>query len=171
VSYESRISRMREQGVLTTEQAERLSRSLGEVRTDSEHYSQRSSSFWIAAGIMLALLLVVDPENDLVRMEIGRSLEGVYTDAFVAYIEQRQMVPFFQANRVADGIFATTELLAGRANEAIQGEEFDPVTVAGFEKSSGAGAKSRAGIATGYQRPEGSGQTEDHYWLCRPTIA
>ena len=106
------------------------------------------------------LLLVVDPENDLVRMEIGRSLEGVYTDAFVAYIEQRQMVPFFQANRVADGILATTELLAGRANEAIQGEEFDPVTVAGFEKSSGAGAKSRAGIATGYQRPEGSGQTD-----------
>ena len=29
------------------------------------------------------LLLVVDPENDLVRMEIGRSLEGVYTDASI----------------------------------------------------------------------------------------
>ncbi len=108
----------------------------------------------------LGLMLVVDPENDLVRMEIGRSLEGVYTDAFVAYIEQRQMVPFFQDNRVADGILATTELLAGRANDAIQGEEFNPVTVAGFEKSSGAGAKSRAGIATGYQRPEGPGQTD-----------
>lgn len=106
------------------------------------------------------LLLVVDPENDLVRMEIGRSLEGVYTDAFIAYIEQRQMVPFFQANRVADGILATTELLAARANDAIQGEEFDPVTVARFEKSSGAGAKSRAGIATGYQRPGGPGQTD-----------
>jgi len=106
------------------------------------------------------LLLVIDPENDLLRMEIGRSLEGVYTDAFVAYIEQRQMVPFFQANRVADGILATTELLAGRANDAIEGEEFDPVTVAGFEKSSGAGAKSRAGIDTGYQRPEGSGQSD-----------
>lgn len=59
MSYESRISRMREQGVLTTEQAERLSRSLGGVQTDSERGSQRNASFWIAAGTMLALLLVI----------------------------------------------------------------------------------------------------------------
>ena len=58
------------------------------------------------------LLLFIYPENDLLRMEICRSLEGVYTDAFVAYIYQRQMVPFFHASRVSDFILSTTELLA-----------------------------------------------------------
>ncbi|HUF45644.1 MAG TPA: TPM domain-containing protein [Aestuariivirgaceae bacterium] len=60
------------------------------------------------SGSGRGLLLVIDPVRDRVRLEVGHALEGVYTDAFVAYIEQRQMVPFFQAERIADGILATT---------------------------------------------------------------
>ena len=64
------------------------------------------------------LLLVIDTASERVRLEVSTSLEGVYTDAFVAYVQNRQMAPFFSAGRVADGILATTELIVGRAQEA-----------------------------------------------------
>jgi uncharacterized membrane protein YgcG len=34
------------------------------------------------------LLLVIDPEQDQVRLEVSRSLEGIFPDAFVAYVER-----------------------------------------------------------------------------------
>jgi hypothetical protein len=71
------------------------------------------------------LLLVIDPEQDRVRLEVGHALEGVYTDGFVAYIENRQMVPFFQAERIADGVLATTELIVSQAQEATARSGFD----------------------------------------------
>jgi uncharacterized protein len=61
------------------------------------------------------LLLVIDAGGDRVRLEVSRSLEGAYPDAFVAYLEERQMVPFFGAGRVGDGILAATELVVERA--------------------------------------------------------
>src|SRR5690606_16656451 len=67
------------------------------------------------------LLLVIDTALDRVRLEVSTSLEGVYTDAFVAYVQNRQMTPFFRESRVADGILATTELIVGRAQEAEAG--------------------------------------------------
>ena len=45
----------------------------------------------------------------------------------VAYIEQRQMVPFFRAERIADGILATTELIVAQANEATALSGFDVI--------------------------------------------
>jgi uncharacterized protein len=98
------------------------------------------------------LLLVIDAEADLVRLEVGYALEGVYPDAFIAYVEQRQMVPFFRAGRVADGILATSELIIARAQRA----EAD----AGFEGeawmtgSGGAGATTAAEIGTGRTLPQ-----------------
>jgi uncharacterized protein len=89
------------------------------------------------------LLLIIDPLQDRVRLEVGHALEGVFPDAFVAYIQQRQMVPFFQADRVADGILATTELIVRQAQEAAARNGFDTPDVSG---SSGAGATARARI-------------------------
>ena len=91
------------------------------------------------------LLLVIDPEQDRVRLEVGHALEGVYTDAFVAYIETRQMVPFFQAKRIADGVLATTELIVSQAQEATAREGFDAAP--GVSGSAGAGATARIGEA------------------------
>jgi uncharacterized protein len=91
------------------------------------------------------LLLVIDTANQRVRLEVSTSLEGVYTDAFVAYVQNRQMGPFFAAGRVADGILATTELIVGRANDARAGEEFAPPMPA---RSIGGGASARAPIGT-----------------------
>lgn len=92
------------------------------------------------------LLLLVDPTKDQVRLEVAYSLEGVFPDAFVAYVQQRQMVPFFRTGRLADGILATTELIVQRAIDAEANLGFD---VAGLEGSAGAGATTQARIGRG----------------------
>lgn len=92
------------------------------------------------------LLLVIDSKGGSVRLETSAALEGVYTDAFVRYIEERQMVPFFRENRVADGVLATTELIFSRAMDAQNGQEFVP-PMDSF--SSGGGAKTAAQIGAG----------------------
>jgi uncharacterized protein len=92
-----------------------------------------------------ALLLVIDPTSERVRVEVSTSLEGVYTDAFVAYVQNRQMAPFFAAGRVTDGILATTELIVSRAAAAETGEEFAPPMPAA---SMGGGAGAAAAIGT-----------------------
>jgi uncharacterized protein len=90
------------------------------------------------------LLLVIDPAQDRVRLEVGHALEGVYTDGFVAYVEQRQMVPFFRAERIADGILATTELIVAQAKDATALSGFD--VAPGVSGSGGAGATAPARI-------------------------
>lgn len=92
------------------------------------------------------LLLVIDTASDQVRLEVSGNLESVFTDAFVGYIEKRQMVPFFRLGRVGDGIFATSELLRIRAEEAKQGKAFDPSS---FKGSIGGGARTKARINAG----------------------
>jgi len=93
------------------------------------------------------LLLVIDTSIDMVRMEVGRSLEGIYTDSFISYIENQQMVYFLRSNRVDDGIMATTEMIVTRAQEAKENKEFEPPV--GFEASTGAGAATKANIGAG----------------------
>jgi uncharacterized protein len=101
------------------------------------------------SGAGRGLLLVIDAEQDKVRLEVGLALEGVFTDAFVAYVEQRQMVPFFRANRVADGVLATTELIVTRAQDAKRNQAFD--APAGTTGSGGGGATTRAKIGAGLE--------------------
>lgn len=87
------------------------------------------------------LLLVIDPGGKRIRMEVGYGLEGFFPDAFVAYVEHRQMVPFFAAGRAADGVLATTELIVDRAQRYRLGElAFDASELDG---SGGAGATAR----------------------------
>lgn len=92
------------------------------------------------------LLLVIDSKGGSVRLETSAALESIYTDAFVRYIEERQMIPFFRENRVADGVLATTELIFSRAMDAQSGREFVP-PMDSF--SSGGGAKTAAKIGAG----------------------
>lgn len=92
------------------------------------------------------LLLVIDADNDKVRIEVSAALEAVYTDSFIAYIQTRQMVPFFTSERIVDGILATTELIFARAQQASQNKEFMPPTDA---FSSGGGAQTDARIGAG----------------------
>jgi uncharacterized protein len=87
------------------------------------------------------LLLLVDAEADQVRLEVGRALEGSFPDAFVAWVEQRQMVPFFRAGRVGDGILAATELFVAQVQK--EGQGFAELAAEG---SGGGGARTRARI-------------------------
>ena len=107
----------------------------------------------ISAGSQSArgrgLLLLLDPDLQEVRLEVGYSLEGTFPDAFVAYVEQRQMVPFFVAGRISDGILASTELIIDRAQKASQNASWDDeIWMAG---SGGAGASASTRTAPAYR--------------------
>jgi len=101
------------------------------------------------------LLLVIDPAQDRVRLEVSQGLEGIYVDAMVGYLEREQMRPFFHANRVADGILATSELLINRAQHAEANAGF--YGEAWHADSAGAGATVDADIGKG-RMTEGSTQ-------------
>ncbi len=92
------------------------------------------------------LLLLIDPAKNEVRLEVSAALEGIFTDAFVSYIQNRQMIPFFRVGRVADGILATTEMMFTRMKEASIGKPFSP-PMEGF--STGAGVSNPAQIGAG----------------------
>ncbi|MDX1556808.1 MAG: TPM domain-containing protein [Xanthomonadales bacterium] len=95
------------------------------------------------------LLLLLDSLGEAVRLEVGYSLEGVFPDAFVAYVENRQMVPFFAEQRVADGILASTELIIDRAQRASRNASWDDeIWMAG---SGGAGATASTRAAPGFK--------------------
>lgn len=99
-----------------------------------------------AAGAR-GVLLVVDPAGLQVRMEIGYALEGIFPDGFVAMIEHEQLAPFFAAERVADGIEATVELLVARALGSR--EPADSNRVSGERLSGGGGARIDVAIGGG----------------------
>ncbi|HEY8518459.1 MAG TPA: TPM domain-containing protein [Gammaproteobacteria bacterium] len=121
------------------------------VLADGGDIDQRAHRYFSEAGVGSqsatgrGLLLVVDTAQDRVRLEVSTSLEGVYTDAFVAYVQNRQLVPFFAAGRVADGVVATTELIVARAREAATGKAFAPPMA---PRSMGGGAAATAAIGT-----------------------
>ncbi|MGM0703329.1 MAG: TPM domain-containing protein [Pseudomonadota bacterium] len=93
------------------------------------------------------LLLVLDASADQVRLEVGFGLEGQFVDAFVAYLEARQMTEFFAVGRVADGILASTELIVSQAQQA-EGE-----LVPAIAGSGGAGARLPARLDAGRAAP------------------
>lgn len=99
------------------------------------------------SGTGRGLLLVVDPVLDRVRLEVAFALEGDFPDAFIAYIENRQMVPFFRKKRIADGILASTELIIDRAQRAAATAGLD--TEPSATESGGAGAAATARIGEG----------------------
>ena len=111
------------------------------------------------------LLLLIDSGHNQVRLEVSIALEGVYTDAFVSYIQHRQMVPFFRTSRVSDGILATTEMIITRAQKAEAGQEFTPPMVS---KSAGGGAANPAQIGAGEDRTFRQGEKEVHAPLGDP---
>jgi uncharacterized protein len=95
------------------------------------------------------LLLVLNSDMQEVRLEVGFSLEGVFPDAFVAYLEHRQMVPFFVEDRISDGILASTELIIDRAQKASKNASWDDEIW--MEGSGGAGARTTMRAAPGFR--------------------
>lgn len=102
------------------------------------------------------MLLLINPQKNLVRLEVSAGLDAVYTDGFVKYLQERQMLPFFNANQVAVGVVATTEMIVDRAKKAQKGEEFIPPSQLTDTLGIGAGAQSDANIGKGYTAPTAS---------------
>jgi uncharacterized protein len=102
------------------------------------------------------LLLLIDPERDSLRLEVGYALEGPFPDAFVAYVEERQMVPFFRNRQVANGILATTELIVERARRQTLGlpDPDLPDQEDLLQGGGGAGAETQARIGESLAVPE-----------------
>jgi len=95
-----------------------------------------------ATGKARGILLLFDPFDQQVRLEIGYDLEGLFTDVFISRIEREQMAPFFAAGRVAQGIEASVELLVSHVLRASE-EDASGITSHGATDSAlsgGAGA-------------------------------
>ncbi len=93
-----------------------------------------------------ALLFVINPAQDKARLEVSLALEHIYTDAFVSYIQNAGIVPYFKNNKVSDGVFEMAALVHDRAYEAKKGKKFTPRAKS---ESMGAGAKVKANIGKG----------------------
>lgn len=133
--------------------------------TDPAHYTHdlmERRRIGAATAAARGVLLLVDVDAKIVRMEVGPDLEHVFPDAFVSRIERDQMAPFFREGRVGDGVEATVELLAGRVSEAIkQGDYSTEGDRQRDDFSAGAGATEQAPIGGegGRTTTPDSGQT------------
>jgi len=67
------------------------------------------------------LLLVADREKE-VRIEVGLALEGVFTDLFTGYIENKQLKSYFLSDQLATGLIAVLEEIEARANLLSRGD-------------------------------------------------
>lgn len=130
-------------------------RGIGDLNRFAADYF-RERKVGAASNSGRGLLLVLDPQANEVRLEVSYALEPTYTDAFVAYIEHRQMTEFFAANRISDGILATTELLVTRATNAASG--LDPGTEGWAAASGGGGARVDARIG---EEPKATRRDDD----------
>ncbi len=104
-----------------------------------------------STGQARGLLVLVDPLGEQVRIEVGYDLEHIFPDAFVGYIERRQMVPFFRQGLVGEGIEATEELFVSRIQRASDGQLFDAAVELGTldHYSGGGGARQQVAIGSG----------------------
>lgn len=61
------------------------------------------------------LLLLVDREKEI-RIEVGLALEGVFTDLFTGYIENKQLKSYYLSGQLEIGLVAVLEEIEARAN-------------------------------------------------------
>jgi hypothetical protein len=88
------------------------------------------------------LLLLLSAREQQARLEVGYRLEDVFTDAFVGYIEDLQLEPYFQRRDIGTGLVAVMEELERRAQIKHQGQ-YTAASIAGLDRqriSGGAGA-------------------------------
>ncbi len=101
------------------------------------------------------LMLMIDPQGGMVRMEIGSDLEEIFPGDFIGYLEGRQMEPFFASGRVANGIEATVELLIGKALGTIDETLYRAAPPQRLRHGGrGSGARASGDIAAGATAPD-----------------
>ncbi|MCK5214831.1 MAG: TPM domain-containing protein [Candidatus Omnitrophica bacterium] len=91
-------------------------------------------------GRGLLLLLINDTKE--IKLEVASELEGVYTDAFSGYVEDKQLKAYYLSGQLGTGILAVMEEMEKRARLRLQ-ENFTTADVAYLDQaflSQGAGA-------------------------------
>lgn len=89
------------------------------------------------------ILLVLNIAQDKARVEVSTALEHIFTDSFVSYVERKGIIPYFQDNRLEEGIFMLIELIKDTAMDSSLGLGSKKELKS---KSIGAGAKTEAKI-------------------------
>lgn len=102
------------------------------------------------------LLLLIAPEDQLVRLEVGYELEDVFPDGFVGYIEREQMAPYFKSGRVFLGVTETIVTILERGAEKFAYAQFTPESSSEADSplSGGGGAKMETRVSTERTKPE-----------------
>jgi hypothetical protein len=72
------------------------------------------------------VLFAYDVSRRRLRIEIGPTLQGIFTDAFVGYLMRHHVRNFFAAGDPNLGLRLTLRLLQSRLRRAALGEEYDP---------------------------------------------
>jgi uncharacterized membrane protein YgcG len=72
------------------------------------------------------VLFAYDVSQRRLRIEIGPTLQGIFTDAFVGYLMRRHVGIFFAAGDPNLGLQLTLRFLQSRLRRAALGEEYDP---------------------------------------------
>jgi uncharacterized protein len=117
------------------------------------------------------VLFLIDPLGKQVRIEIGYDLEPVFTDGFTGYIERRQMVPFFQADKVGPGIEATVELLVGKALGKIEASnDAEPNDARQTGRFLSGGGGSRVNVDIGSKAMEKGASPLSKEYLAQPSV-
>lgn len=100
------------------------------------------------------LLFLVDPTGQQVRIEVGYDLEQVFPDGFVGYIEEKQMIPFFEVGQVSQGVEATGELLVSRMLWFLEGKDFNKEIELGDLQHFSGGSGAKTDVAVNFQKLE-----------------
>lgn len=66
----------------------------------------------------IGILVLIDPSKKKVRIHINKALRILYSDVFINYIENQQMVPYFMADDLSAGIVTIVELIVNQAQLA-----------------------------------------------------
>lgn len=94
------------------------------------------------------MLLVYDAATQRLRIEVGPTLEPIFTDGFLGHLMREHTGTFFASGSPSLGLRLTLFMIHHRLREAALGNEYDPRTVAFIEDSvrlaRGGGATARA---------------------------
>jgi uncharacterized protein len=117
-----------------------------------------------------SVLFVFDMKDRRLRVEVGPTLQGIFTDAFVGYLMRNHLQSFFAGGNAELGLRTTVFIMQARLRRAALGEEYDPRAVAFIEDArrlaSGGGASSRmpaAGAPTGFENKETSSESRARF--------
>lgn len=122
------------------------------------------------------LLFAYDVTDQRLRIEVGPTLQGVFTDRFVGYLMRDHVRSFFSAGNPTLGLRLTLFMLHARLRRAALGDEYDPRAAQFIEDSrrlaTGGGAS--AGMADtgapGFRNRMASDEARRHF-TPQPTVA